>query len=64
VIVAVVTPILGPPTDLDEALATIPAQVERGFTSICIRTSQCLDDPTAHAESCREVVTRVEALTT
>lgn len=31
--------------DLDEALATIPAQVERGFTTICIKPSQFTDDP-------------------
>ena len=31
--------------DLDEALATIPAQVERGFGTICIKPSQFTDDP-------------------
>ncbi len=46
--------------DLDEALATIPAQVERGFTSICIKPSQFLDDPSRHAAWCREVVAKVE----
>jgi probable F420-dependent oxidoreductase len=49
--------------DLDEALATIPAQVERGFTSICIKPSQFLDDRSRHAEWCREVVAKVDALT-
>ena len=49
--------------DLDEALAAIPAQVERGFTSICIKPSQFLDDPTGHAAWCREVVRRVSAST-
>jgi probable F420-dependent oxidoreductase len=48
---------------LDEALATIPAQVERGFTSICIKPSQFLDDPNRHAAWCREVVDKVERLT-
>lgn len=48
--------------DLDEALATIPAQVERGFTSICIKPSQFLDDPAGHASWCREVVAKVDAL--
>jgi probable F420-dependent oxidoreductase len=47
--------------DLDEALASIPAQVERGFTSICIKPSQFLDDPSKHAAWCREVVARVDA---
>jgi probable F420-dependent oxidoreductase len=56
-------PDAGAPADLDEALATIPAQVERGFTSICIKPSQFLDDPTRHAEWCRDVVARVASLT-
>jgi probable F420-dependent oxidoreductase len=46
--------------DLDDALATIPAQVERGFTSICIKPSQFIDDPSLHAAWCREVVAKVE----
>jgi len=46
--------------DLDEALATIPAQVERGFTSICVKPSQFLDDPSRHAAWCREVVAKVQ----
>jgi probable F420-dependent oxidoreductase len=49
------------PADLEEALATIPEQVERGFTSICIKPSQFLDDPTRHAAWCRDVVARVDA---
>jgi len=49
------------PADLDEALATIPEQVERGFTSICIKPSQFLDDPARHAAWCRDVVARVDA---
>jgi probable F420-dependent oxidoreductase len=49
--------------DLDEALATIPSQIDRGFTSICIKPSQFLDDPSRHAEWCREVVAKVTALT-
>ena len=49
--------------DLDEALATIPSQIDRGFTSICIKPSQFLDDPSRHAEWCRKVVAKVTALT-
>lgn len=49
--------------DLDDALATIPSQIDRGFTSICIKPSQFLDDPSRHAEWCREVVAKVTALT-
>ena len=49
--------------DLDEALATIPSQIDRGFTSICIKPSQFLDDPSRHGKWCREVVAKVTALT-
>jgi probable F420-dependent oxidoreductase len=48
--------------DLGEALASIPAQLERGFTTICIKPSQFLDDPKRIGAFCREVVERVEAL--
>ena len=49
--------------DLDEALATITEQVERGFTSICIKPSQFIDDPSRHNAWCREVVAEVALLT-
>lgn len=45
--------------DLDEALASIPPQLERGFTTICIKPSQFVDDPAAYGTFCREVVERV-----
>jgi probable F420-dependent oxidoreductase len=48
--------------DLGEALASIPAQLERGFTTICIKPSQFLDDPKRIGAFCREVVERLEAL--
>jgi len=48
--------------DLGEALASIPAQLERGFTTICIKPSQFVDDPNRIGAFCREVVERVEAL--
>src|SRR5581483_5061594 len=31
--------------DLDSALATVPAQLERGFTTFCLKPSQFTDDP-------------------
>ncbi len=49
--------------DLDRALAAIPGQLERGFTSICIKPSMFLDDRSRFAAWCRDVVTRVDALT-
>jgi probable F420-dependent oxidoreductase len=48
--------------DLDEALASIPRQLERGFTTICIKPSQFIDDPAEIGPFCRDVVERVAAL--
>jgi probable F420-dependent oxidoreductase len=48
--------------DLGEALASIPAQLERGFTTICIKPSQFIDEPREIPAFCREVVERVDAL--
>jgi hypothetical protein len=49
--------------DLGEALEAIPAQVEAGFTSICVKPSQFTDDPAAVGALCRDIVARVSALT-
>ena len=49
--------------DLGQALEGIPPQLERGFSSICIKPSQFIDDPGQFGAFCREVVSRVEALT-
>ena len=49
--------------DLGEALDSIPGQLERGFTSICIKPSQFIDDPAEIGPFCREVVDRVAVLT-
>ena len=48
--------------DLGEALASIPAQLERGFTTICIKPSQFIDDPEEIGPFCRDVVERVDTL--
>jgi probable F420-dependent oxidoreductase len=48
--------------DLSEALASVPAQLERGFTTICIKPSQFIDDLDEIGTFCREVVERVDAL--
>jgi probable F420-dependent oxidoreductase len=42
--------------DLDEALAQIPAQLERGFATICLKPSQFLDDVSGIGAFCRRVV--------
>jgi probable F420-dependent oxidoreductase len=48
--------------DLDEALASVPGQLARGFTSICIKPSQFIDDASDFGRWCREVVSKVAAL--
>jgi probable F420-dependent oxidoreductase len=47
---------------LGQALASIPAQLERGFTTICIKPSQFIDDPDEIGAFCGDVVERVDAL--
>ena len=49
--------------DLGRALETIPAQLVRGFTSICIKPSQFIDDPGAVEVFCRDVIDRVAQIT-
>jgi alkanesulfonate monooxygenase SsuD/methylene tetrahydromethanopterin reductase-like flavin-dependent oxidoreductase (luciferase family) len=48
--------------DLDQALASIPHQVARGFTTICIKPSQFIDDRSVVGAFCLDVVERVSAL--
>jgi probable F420-dependent oxidoreductase len=48
--------------DLGQALASIPAQIARGFTSFCIKPSQFLDDPAQIGPLYREIIARVSAL--
>lgn len=48
--------------DTAEALEQIPGQLGRGYTSICIKPSQYLDDPAGLPRWCEDVVQRVERL--
>jgi len=48
--------------DLDQALATIPEQLARGFTTICVKPSQFIDDSSRMGEFCRELVAKVADL--
>jgi hypothetical protein len=48
--------------DLEDALSSIPEQIAAGFTSICVKPSQFIDDPARIGAFCREVVERVGAL--
>jgi len=49
------------PADIDLAAASIPAQLEAGYTTICFKPSQYTDDPTEIGRLCRRLVARVEA---
>jgi probable F420-dependent oxidoreductase len=49
--------------DLDEALSTIPGQLERGFGTICVKPSQFLDDASEVPAFCRRAVERVGQIT-
>jgi probable F420-dependent oxidoreductase len=48
--------------DLGQALATIPPQVQAGFTTFCIKPSQFTDDPDDVGALCQEVIRRVEGM--
>jgi probable F420-dependent oxidoreductase len=48
--------------DLDEALSSIPEQVERGFMTICVKPSQFTDDPADIPSLLERIVGRVAAL--
>lgn len=50
------------PADLAEATEAIPAQLERGYTTICFKPSQYTDDASQVPALCRELVARVEAM--
>ncbi|MFJ9567007.1 LLM class flavin-dependent oxidoreductase [Streptomyces fuscichromogenes] len=51
------------PADLGTALASIPEQLEQGFTTFCIKPNQFIDDPDDVGAFCREVIRRVQAVT-
>ena len=50
--------------DLDEALETVPFQLERGFRTICIKPSQFVGRAEDVPRFCREVVTKVSEIST
>lgn len=49
--------------DLGRALATIPPQLEAGFTTFCIKPSQFTDDPHDVRRLCQDIIRRVAAMT-
>jgi probable F420-dependent oxidoreductase len=48
--------------DLDRALESIPEQMERGFTSFCLKPSQFTDDPGEVGPVCARAVAYLRAL--
>ena len=48
--------------DLDRALAAVPAQLARGFTTICVKPSQFIDESAAIGAFCRSLAARAAAL--
>ena len=48
---------------LPEALQEIPRQMDLGFTTFCIKPSIFIDERADHARFCRDVISRVDALT-
>jgi probable F420-dependent oxidoreductase len=50
------------PANLDRALADVPAQLARGFTTICVKPSQFIDDSAKISEFCEALVTKVTRL--
>lgn len=48
--------------NLDQALAAIPEQLARGFTTICVKPSQFIDDSPRMGGFCRELVAKVAEL--
>ncbi len=50
------------PADLDDALAGVPAQLARGFTTICVKPSQFIDDTAQIGEFCRVLAGKAAAL--
>ena len=48
--------------DLGQAMADLPAQMEKGFTTFCLKPSQFTDDPDGVAALCKDVMRRAEAM--
>lgn len=51
------------PADLAHAMESIAPQLARGFTSICFKPSQFVDDARDVGSLCREIVRRLDAMT-
>lgn len=51
-------PVDGGPADLGRALEPVPEKLAAGFTTICIKPSQFIDDPHQFGPFCRDVARR------
>jgi hypothetical protein len=50
------------PADLGAAMADLPEQMAKGFTTFCVKPGQFIDDPNGVGALCAEVVRRAELL--
>ena len=48
--------------DLDQALAAVPAQLARGFATICVKPSQFTDEAAGIGAFCRSLAAKAAAL--
>jgi probable F420-dependent oxidoreductase len=48
--------------DLAQAMADLPEQMEKGFTTFCLKPSQFIDDPDQVGAFCKDVIRRAEAM--
>ncbi|UUW92452.1 TIGR03619 family F420-dependent LLM class oxidoreductase [Pimelobacter simplex] len=48
--------------DLGESMDSIPAQLDQGFTTFCIKPSMYIDDASGMENFCRDVMKRAEAM--
>jgi probable F420-dependent oxidoreductase len=53
---------LAPVADLDQALSAVPAQLAGGFTTICVKPSQFIDDTAAIGAFCRSLAAKAASL--
>ena len=49
--------------DIAESMDSIPAQLEKGFTTYCVKPSMFIDDASQMESFCRDVMRRAEAMT-
>ena len=53
----------GSPADLELALESIPPQIEKGFTTFCVKPNQFIDDAAQMEEFCERLVAGFATMT-